>query len=197
MIMDKFNQYKLQCISADKTKLPIDLDHVRHHIRAGFMESESVIKDVIIKACEQVELATYKSILHRTWELTHCRSDIILKMPPIRQIISVFYKGTKKWAKIDLNEVQETFINDGERRIVVPQYKENQVIKVIYTTGSDMYQESGIIDGRFMIPYSIHQLLLKACAISYEKMKTKNIDDNVHLMSLCNNYCNGWSDPVF
>lgn len=197
MITEKIcNQYKLQCISVDKNNLPIDLDTVRHHVGASFTEDDNVISNVIIKACEQVEIMTYKSILNRTWELTHCRSDIILKMPPIRDIVSVFYKGTKKWCKIPLELIQETFINDGERRIVVPNFRTNQMVRVIYTAGSKMYYNNEI-DHRFAMPYSTSQLLLKLCTMYYTKIKTQTLDEQINLISMCQSYCSSWNDPIF
>ena len=198
MVIDKiYGEYKLKCISVDKNYLPVDLETVKHYVGASFTESDAVIRDVVIKSCEQVELMTYKSVLRRTWELTHCRSDIILKMPPIRNIISVFYKGLKKWHKILFDDIKETLINDGERRIVVPKFKENQMVKVIYVAGSKMLQEGDNIDNRFAMSYATTQLLLKLCLMHYSKMRTKHFNEEIGLLSLCENYCSGWNDPIF
>jgi hypothetical protein len=196
------NQYQLKCIGIDKSFLPIDLEMVRHYVNASLTESDDVLHNVVVKACEQAELMTYKSILHRTWQLTHKRSDIILKMPPIKKILSVFYKGLKKWSKVDLNDVEEILINGGERRIIIPNILENQTVRVIYTAGSTNAQAiydycDHVIDNKCALSYAMQQLVLKLCAAHYAKVKTSDLDAQTSVMQLCTNYSSQWNDPIF
>lgn len=194
------NNYKLKCISVDKNYMPINIDVVRHYVNASFTDDDRVLKNVIIESCKQAEVMTQKSILNRVWELTHSRPDMILKMPPVRKILAVFCRGPKKWQKVDLDNIEENFINDGERRVNILKCKNNQKFRVIYSAGATMFSKEHsylMIDNRCAMPYSIHQLILKLCDKNYSKIRKTDFEPTCSLVSLCKNYCTGWNDPIF
>lgn len=199
-MLNNINRYKLKCVSVDKSYLPIDVDEVRHYVNASFTDTDEMLKDIIIDSCQQVEIMTQKSILNRIWELTHARPDIILKMPPIKRIIAVFCKGPKKWHKIDLDNIEETFINDGERKInIITAKSDNKLFRVTYSAGATSFMKSHdcLVDNRYAIPYSVYQLILKLCATNYAKSRKISLESSFDLVSLCQNYHTGWNDPIF
>lgn len=170
-------------------KIPIDLCRIRYHISAHLNDTDQHIEEIGKTACEIAEEKMGRSIIFTTWELLHERGDIILERPPVRKVETVEVKVKRKWINLDLDDesqVEQSFLNNGSRRIKIVDWKEGQKVRVIYTAGY-LFE-----DQLHKIPPSIMQYVLNLCIPLYSG-EPQDREMALFQERLIGPYLQGWS----